>query len=66
MALGILIPKAFFVEAVLRGVLHGAVTVPFKAMRKQTLTTPDGLERHHRFYLAVLIGRWVRALYSLA
>src|SRR5258708_25228276 len=30
-----------------RGVLYGAVTVRF--MRKQTLTTPDGPERHRRF-----------------
>lgn len=29
-------------------------------MCKQTLTTPDGPERHRRFYLAVLIGRGLR------
>jgi hypothetical protein len=31
----------------------GAATVPSKTMCRQTLTTPDGTERHRRFYLAV-------------
>jgi hypothetical protein len=29
-------------------------------MFRQTLTTPDGPERHRRFYLAVLIDRGLR------
>jgi hypothetical protein len=33
---------------------YGAAAVPFKTMCRQTLTTPDGPERHRRFYLAVL------------
>jgi hypothetical protein len=33
--------------------------VPFKTMCKQALMTPDGPERHRRFYLAVLIGRQI-------
>ena len=31
-------------------------------MCKQTLTTPDGPERHRRFYLAVPIGRDLRPI----
>ena len=40
---------------------YGAVAVPSKTMCRQTLTTPDGPERHRRFYLAVFSGRlrWV-------
>ena len=45
-----------------RGVLHGAVTVPSKTMRRQTLATLDGTERHRRFYLAVPIGRDLRPI----
>src|SRR6266496_1678434 len=60
-ALGILIPNTFFVEAAL-GRLHGAVTVPSKTMCRQTLTTLDGTERHRRFYLAVPIGRVLRPI----
>jgi hypothetical protein len=56
-ALGILIPNAFSVEAAL-GRFVGAVTVPFKTMCKQTLATPDGPERHRRFYLAVDPRPW--------
>src|SRR5260370_19603620 len=33
---------------------YGATTVPSKTMCRQTLTTPDGPQRHRRFYLAVL------------
>jgi hypothetical protein len=36
--------------------------VPSKTMCRQTLTTPDGPERHRRFYLAVLIGRRLRSV----
>src|SRR6266702_6839689 len=32
----------------------GAAAVPSKTMCRQALTTPDGPERHRRFYLAVL------------
>jgi hypothetical protein len=35
---------------------YGAAAVPSKTMCRQTLTTPDGPERHRRFYLAVLIS----------
>src|SRR6266849_2419745 len=34
---------------------YGAAAVPSKTMCRQTLTTPDGPERHRRFYLAVQI-----------
>src|SRR5258708_6529154 len=33
---------------------YGAAAVPPKTMCRQTLTTPDGPERHRRFYLAVV------------
>src|SRR5258708_22676878 len=33
---------------------YGAAAVPSKTMDRQTPTTPDGTERHRRFYLAVL------------
>src|SRR6267378_3644281 len=36
---------------------YGAAAVPSKTMCRQTLTTPDGPERHRRFYLAVVVGR---------
>src|SRR6266478_4059032 len=39
---------------------YGAAAVPSKTMCRQTLTNPDGTERHRRFYLAVLIGRDLR------
>ena len=32
---------------------YGAAAVPSKTTCRQTLTTPDGPERHRRFYLAV-------------
>jgi hypothetical protein len=35
---------------------YGAAAVPSKTMCRQILTTPDGPERHRRFYLAVLIS----------
>ena len=54
MALGTLIPDAFFVEAA-PGPSRGAVAMPDKATCRQT--TLDGPQRRRRFYLAVLIGR---------
>src|SRR6266851_4583331 len=35
---------------------YGAAAVPSKTMCRQTLTTPNGPERHRRFYLAVPVG----------
>ena len=35
---------------------YGAAAVPSKTICRQTLTTPDGRERHRRFYLAVLLS----------
>src|SRR4051794_11852091 len=43
-----------------QAVSYGAAEVPSKTMCRQTLTTPDGPERHRRFYLAVLISRDLR------
>jgi len=36
-----------------QAVSHDAAEVPSKTMCRQTLATPDGPERHRRFYLAV-------------
>ena len=55
MALGTLILNTFSVRAAPpQAASYGAAAVPSKTMCRQTLTSPDGTERHRRFYLAVL------------
>src|SRR6266849_4295709 len=44
-----------------RAASYGAAAVPSKTICRQTLTTPDGPERHRRFYLAVKVARQAKA-----
>lgn len=59
MALGTLILNASRFERH-QAASYAAAAVPSETMCRQTLTTPDGRERHRRFYLAVLISRDLR------
>ncbi len=58
-ALGILIPNTFFVEAA----LGRFARCRYSAIQNNVQTNtydPDGTERHRRFYLAVLASRDLR------
>src|SRR5437879_2699513 len=63
MALRTVILNTFSVRAAPpQAASYGAAAVPSKTMCRQTLTTLDGTERHHRFYLAVVRSGYFRRL----